>query len=241
MIEKRVAIVTGAGSGIGCATALLLQERGYLVCGLDFKFTEKLPPLLHVYCDVRDEDEMAHHTFRTQELYGRVDVLVNNAGERLSGQIEKTSRIGFDALSEINMRAVFLCMKYHYPLLKAVRGVVINVASGVGIAPDKDASLYSASKAWLIHFTKCEALRYKETGVRVNAVCPGPTDTPLLREAYGHNEAALLEAGDVNPMGRIAQPKEVANVIAFLASDQASYVNGAVWTVDGGESINFKS
>lgn len=246
MEEKRVALVTGAASGIGKATAERFVQDGYRVVFVDKTFGgfgDNIVPLEHILLevDLTDERPTLFLFDLVEKRCGRLDVLVNNAGVHLGKTIEETLTSEFDELAAVNMRAPFLCARQAMPLLRKTHGTIINVASGVGIAPDKNAPFYSASKAWLIHFTKCLALRYEETSVRVNAVCPGPTDTPMLRAAYNNSAARILEAGNVNPLGRIAQPEEVANVIAFLASDQASYVNGAVWTVDGGESINFKS
>lgn len=235
MGEKKVALVTGAASGIGRATAERLRSDRYHAVCVDKLFDSRA-------YDLRDERAVVLlFEWVVEEAFGRLDVLVNNAAIHLAGSIEDTLTSDFDELVAVNMRAPFLFARQAMPLLRKTRGTIINVASGVGIAPDPNAPLYSASKAWLIHLTKCLALRYKETGVRVNAVCPGPTDTPMLQAAYSNSAARILEAGDANPLGRIAKPEEIANVIAFLASDQASYVNGAIWTVDGGESINFKS
>lgn len=243
MGKQKVALVTGAASGIGKATAeRFLSDRYRIIC-IDKQFESPTVSLL-IYdwtCDLMDERAIIHLFESVEDAFGRLDVLVNNAAIHFVGSIEETLTSEFDELAAVNMRAPFLCVRQAMPLLRKTGGTIINVASGVGIAPDARAPLYSASKAWLIHFTKCLALRYGETGVRVNAVCPGPTDTPMLQAAYGNSPAAILEAGDANPLGRIARPEEVANVIAFLASEQASYVNGAVWTVDGGESVNFKS
>lgn len=245
MGEKKVVLVTGAASGIGKATADRLWGDGFHVVYVDKQFDPivsiSIPTASPWAYDLRDERAIIHLFESVEKAFGRLDVLVNNAAIHLAGSVEDTLTSDFDELAAVNMRAPFLCVRQAMPLLRKTGGTIINVASGVGIVPDPDAPLYSASKKWLIRFTQCLALRYKETGVRVNAVCPGPTDTPMLQAAYGNSAARILEAGDINPLGRIAKPEEVANVIAFLASDQASYVNGAVWTVDGGESINFKS
>lgn len=243
MEEKKVALVTGAASGIGKATAERLQADGFYVVFVDKQFEDVTPQtnILFEICDLKNERAITR-LFELMYLgFGRLDVLVNNAAIHLAGSVEDTLTSTFDELVAVNMRAPFLCARQAMPLLRKTRGTIINVASGVGIAPDSQAPLYSASKAWIIHITKCLALRYKETGVRVNAVCPGPTDTPMLQAAYGNNPAAIMEAGGINPLCRIAKPEEVANVVAFLASDEASYVNGATWAVDGGESINFVS
>lgn len=243
MRKQKVALVTGAASGIGKATAERFSWDGYEAIFVDKGFGNNVvsPGHICLEVDLTDERGILFLFEIVEKIYGRLDALVNNAGVHLGKTIEGTLSSEFDELVAVNMRAPFLCARQAMPLLRKTNGTIINVASGVGIVPDSDAPLYSASKAWLIHFTKCLALRYKETGVRVNAVCPGPTDTPMLQAAYGNSAARISEAGNVNPLGRIAKPEEVANVIVFLASDQASYVNGAVWTVDGGESVNFKS
>lgn len=245
MEKKKVVLVTGAASGIGRVTAdRLWSDKHTVVVYIDKLIeTPVFPPSsAHFWLyNLKDERDLIFLFQSIEETFGRLDVLVNNAAIHLAGSVENTLTSDFDELVAVNMRVPFLCVRQAMPLLRKTRGTIINVASGAGIAPDSEAPLYSASKAWLIHFTKCLALRYKETGVRVNAVCPGPTDTPMLHVAYGNSPAAIMEAGDANPLGRIAKPEEVADVIAFLASDQASYMNGSIVTVDGGESINFKS
>lgn len=232
---SKVAIVTGGASGIGVATAFGLLKNGYKVIIADKKAGQDVSPsFLYFRCDVGYAKAVARLFQFCKERFGRLDLLVNCAGAHYSAKVHEDDLYRFKRLMETNVYGVYYCC--HGALKIMNEGVIINVASSVGVAADPSAAAYSASKAWVIHFTKCIAQEYGRR-IRCNTVCPGPTDTPLLRNAFSNDPAKLEEIAKMNPRGRIATPDEIADVILFLASDKASFVNGATWTIDGGESI----
>lgn len=236
--DYKVAVVTGGASGIGKATALEFARLGYTVIILDKNCPNRGGSSEYYACDVTYERDIHVAFNRIFARFCRIDVLVNNAGVHLARPVTETSIEEYERVMG-NLKSVFLCSQAALPFLLPSRGSIINIASGMGILPDKDAPIYSTSKAAIIHLTKCLALEYGRQGVRVNCVCPGPVETPFLLNAFGGRQDLVELSGKMNPLGRNAKPEEIARVIAFLASDDASYVNGATWTVDGGESINY--
>ena len=162
----------------------------------------------------------------------KIDILVNNAGIEYAGTIEETKVEEWDTTMNINLRGPYLMCKYALPLLKKSKGNIISIASILGISPYAAVPAYCVSKAALIMLIKCLAQDYETTKVRANAVLPGMTNTDLLSEAMTKSEIDI--STKKVPMGRIGTPKEIANVVAFLASDEASYVNGSTYVVDGG-------
>lgn len=246
-MSKKVAVITGAFGGIGKAIVWILVKEGWHVCCLDkvidvtvVKHLEKQAPgkVSFYDCNLRFAQPLADCFQSIGGTHGSINLLINNAGVHIARSVGDSTVDDFDRISNVNMRGTFLCTHEALPFLLKCGGSIINIASGVGIAPDKDAPLYAASKAWVVHFTKCLALKYDPCGVRVNVICPGPVVTPMLLQAFDMDEKKMRDSGMLNPLRRNAQPEEIAHVVAFLASDKASYVNGAVWTVDGGESIN---
>lgn len=230
---SKVAIVTGGASGIGLATASLFAENGYQVIQVDNRVLgSRFPQVLR--CDVSQPDRVQALFQSCKDTFGRLDLLVNCAGVHYSSRVHEDDIERFDWLTRTNIYGTYYCCREALKLME--EGVIINVASSVGIAADPAAAAYSASKAWVIHFTKCIAQEYGRK-VRCNSICPGPTDTPLWRNAFGNDPVKMEEVKKVNPMGKIATPDEIAKVILFVASDEASFVNGATWEVDGGESI----
>ncbi|TSC73334.1 MAG: oxidoreductase [Parcubacteria group bacterium Gr01-1014_70] len=238
MKNRKVAIVTGAGSGIGLASVNLLNKIGYTVCGIDLSWSDS-SQLRQYTCDVNDEREVGTACMYIMHAYRRIDVLVNCAGEHLGKPLEDTLTSEFDSIVNTNMRGIFFCIREAMPHLKVTGGVIVNVASGVAVAPDPTAPLYSASKAWIVSLTQSLFLDYPRTGVRVHAVLPGPTDTPFLANACGNSPAVIEECGSHIPLGRLAMPKEIADVIMFLVSD-AGQIMGPVIDCSGGETVNFK-
>ncbi len=238
--EKKVAVVTGGASGIGLATAIGLEKDGYKVIVADinkvsWSFRSDVD-ILSRRCDVSRYDQVVKLFQFCKDHLGRLDVLVNVAGVHYSSKfVHEENPENFDKLTKVNVYGTYWCC--HEALKLMIEGTIINIGSSVGIAADPAAAAYSASKAWVIHFTKCLAQQYGKQGIRCNTLCPGATDTPFLRNAFGNDPAKLKEIAEYNPRGMVATPEDIANTILFLVSDKSRFVNGATWTVDGGESI----
>jgi NAD(P)-dependent dehydrogenase (short-subunit alcohol dehydrogenase family) len=251
-LDGRIAIVTGAAGVIGTATMQLLAERGARIVAVDRKQQElqaaikDLPAsaeALAVTADVRDEDEVAAYVRAATDKFGAIDVFYNNAGiEGEIAPITKYSLEAFRRVLDVNVVGVFLGMKHVLPvMLQQNRGSIINTASIAGLIGSADITAYTASKHAVIGLTKSTALECAATGVRVNCVCPGLIDSRML--------SAIIEGRNTNntpvpndriveriPARRLGHASEVASIVAFLASDEASYVSGSAYTVDGGRT-----
>ncbi len=247
---KRV-LITGAATGIGRATALRFAEEGAHVAvnfigerepaeALVDELAEINPEGVHVLApaDIGDEDAVDALFARVVELLGGLDVLVNNAGIKLDSEPHETHIADFDRVMGVNMRGAFLCSQaaiQHF-LDVGQPGVIISTSSIHATVPFPEAIAYQMSKAALSGMTATLALRYARDGIRVVAVGPGAVMTPM-NAAFEIDPEALGRAEDMVPMGRVARPEEIAGVIVFLASDDASYVTGQTWFVDGGLMI----
>jgi NAD(P)-dependent dehydrogenase (short-subunit alcohol dehydrogenase family) len=244
--EDKIVLVTGGTSGIGFEAAKLFEEEGARVVVLghnkgkgDDAIKELGEGAWFVQADVRNEDEVKKAIKEIVAKEGKLDILVNSAGISVQDETDVTtfSEADFDATMDVNFKGTFLATKHAIPYLLKTKGNIVNIGSGMGLRPAKDdAFIYASSKAAVIMFTKAIALNYAGKGVRVNCVCPGATDTPMLREVFPDEEEYERYVKS-RPMGRIATPREIANVIAFLASDEASIVTGGIYTADGGRSI----
>lgn len=240
MNGQKVAVVTGAGSGIGRDTALLLAQKGYMAVALDIHpFVSNHESMCFLLCDVKKERSVIGTIFQICKAFDRIDVLVNCVGEHLAKPIMDTWTSEFDSVTNVNMRSLFFMVREAMPYLKKSGGVIINVASGVAIAPDPTAPLYSASKAWVKTFTEALYLGYPRTGVRAHVVVPGPTDTPFLLEACGHSPAAVEECGSNIPLGRLIRPDEIARDILYVI-EHGEHL-GPMFDCSGGETVNFKT
>lgn len=230
--QDRVVIVTGAGSGIGAATVARLRERGAVTVGWDLTEPPAAAPHTAAAVDVTDDDAVAHATDQVLASHGRVDGLVNCAGTlgiaaRLAEQPLDRARTTF----EVNTHAVLSTMQRVLPhMVETGRGVIVNVASNAALGARPGLSPYSASKSATIAYTRSAAREYGRHGVRVNAVSPGGTATPMVGEV---TDEAVEQLTRTIPLGRWAEPEEIADVIVFLLCDQASYVSGANFVVDG--------
>lgn len=248
--QDKVAIVTGGASGIGAATAAAFVREGasVVIADLDQKAGEETVDELRgasgkahfVLADVSRADDCRQMASAAVEHFGKIDILVNNASIQTYGTVTDMPEDVWDETINVNLKSVFLCSKYCIPEIgRAGGGAVVNVASVQGLASQRAVASYSAAKGGVIAMTRNMALDYASSNIRVNSVCPGSIDTPLLR--FGANqmapndpEGALREWGSFHALGRIGQPDEVARVILFLASDKASFVTGAAYLVDGG-------
>jgi NAD(P)-dependent dehydrogenase (short-subunit alcohol dehydrogenase family) len=247
-LEDRVALITGGTSGIGQATASLFLREGarVVVVGRDHVRGERVVRRLQadegraafVAADVRSARDCQRVVQTTVELFGRLDILFNNAGVFLADTVVDCLEEDWDLQIDINLKGTYLMSKYAIPeMVKRGGGSIVNNGSGWGLVGGAEAAAYCASKGGVVLLTKAMAVDYSRTGVRVNCVCPGDVDTPMLPADAHRRELAwdvyLAEAAD-RPMGRIGRPEEIASVVLFLASDEASYMTGAVVAVDGG-------
>ncbi len=250
-LAGKVAIVTGGGSGIGRATALLFAQEGARVVVADCdgatgqetvraiihaRGGREAPPALYVEVDVADEASAEAMVQSALAAYGRIDILCNCAGVLASGTILDTDLATWQRVLSVNLTGTFLCSRAALPhLIAAGGGAIVNLSSSTG-AHDANAAAaaYVASKGGVTLLTRCMAIDHAKDGVRVNAIAPGPTDTPMLRKVMTPAQLAAFAA--TFPMGRLGLPEEQARTALFLASDEASFVTGAVFAVDGGQT-----
>ncbi len=243
-LRGKVAIVTGAARGIGAATVRSLARDGATVVATDLLDGEGQALVAAVgaeggearyaHLDVTDEEQWQQLVTRTAGELGRLDILVNNAGVGSMADVEQETTVGWERTIAINQKSVWLGMRAVIPKMReAGGGSIINVSSIFGVVGGFGASVaYHASKGAVRLMTKNAAIRYAKEGIRINSLHPAFIDTPLIAELKGTpTEQAIL---DSTPMGRLGRPEEVADVIAFLASDAASYMTGSEILVDGG-------
>ena len=241
--QHKTVLISGGNRGIGLATAKLFVSEGanVVIMARDLERgtqTAKELGVNFMQGDVRRSDDCKRAVQHTLELHGHLDVLVNGAGIFYRNRtVERTTEAEWDATLETNLKGAFLMCKHAMPHLRASRGNIVNIASYVGLVGFAGSSAYAASKAGLVNLTRSMALDHAREGVRVNCVCPGSVDTDMIHEAweaYGDVQQAQQVWADKHPIGRIATPEEVAQTIAFLASDAASFITGAALAVDGG-------
>jgi len=243
-LDGKVAVITGAAGGIGREAAILFSSEGASVCVADVD-PEKgeatagaCREAFFQQVDVADPESVAAMYAATAERYGGIDVLYNNAGIMPAddASILETEADAWQRVQDVNTKGVFLCCKHGIPhLLERGGGSVINVASFVALAGAATSQIsYTASKGAVLSMSRELAVEFARRGVRVNALCPGPVETPLLMRLFNETPGALERRLIHLPMGRLAQAKEIAYGALFLASDESSYVNGATFLVDGG-------
>lgn len=243
-LKNKVAIITGAGGGIGRATALLFAEEGAKIVVADCVFEagnqtvslikENKGEATFVEIDVTKASDAERMVRRTLDEYGKLDILFNNAGTGGAfAPVIDYPEDDWDRVISVNLKGVFLCSKYSLrAMLEAGKGVIINNASAAGLVGVRLIAGYSASKGGVVQLTKTMALEYASKNIRVNCICPGLVNTPLL---FGIGEEAIRNLSKkAQPLGRLCEPEEIARAALYLASDESSFVTGAVLVVDGG-------
>ena len=244
-LKHKVSIITGAAQGIGAATALKFAEEGatVVVCDLNPEGVDAAVALVRARgaqamgfaLNVTDREALDLMAASVKERFGSIDVLVNNAGITKDARLQKMTLAQFDAVIDVNLRGVFHCAQAVLPAMLAQgSGVILNASSVVGIYGNFGQTNYAASKFGVIGFTKTWSRELGPKGIRVNAVAPGFVETPILATIP---DKVLQQMREQVPLHRLGKPEEIANVYAFLASDEASYINGAVIEVSGGMTV----
>ncbi len=240
-LEGKVCVVTGAAGGIGSATCELFAHEGATVVGVDLRDVPGVDLALAV--DVTDEEQVTAMYAQTREAYGRIDVLFNNAGISPveDGSVLDTDTEVWERVLAVNLRSVYLCCKHGIPhLLDGGGGSVVNTASFVAVMGAATSQIaYTASKGGVLSLSRELGVQFAKQNVRVNALCPGPVDTPLLRELYAKDAEQAQRRLVHVPMGRFANAREIAQGALFLASDEASFVTASTFLVDGGLSAAY--
>jgi NAD(P)-dependent dehydrogenase (short-subunit alcohol dehydrogenase family) len=251
-LENRVAIVTGGSKGIGQGIARVFHEEGAIVviASRGREEGEHISSELgaaegrawYVATDVTRSASIRAAIEGAAERFGRLDILVNNAGYHLSKNVEQTSEEEWEFIINTNLRSTFLCAKYAIPHLRRTRGNIINISSMVGLVGQPNAGAYSASKGGQIAMTKGMALDFAVDGIRVNALCPGWIETPLVEDWFSQQKdpaASRQYIHGAHPLGRIGTAEECGRAAAYLASDDAAFVTGITLNLDGGVTLGY--
>jgi len=242
--KNKVAIVTGGSSGIGRAAALAFAKKGAKVAVVDWKENTDTVDLINksggealfIKCDVSNTADVEAMVQKTIATFGRLDYAFNNAGiEGTQGNTQDCTEENFDKTIGVNLKGIWLCMKNEIPeIIKQGKGAIVNCSSVAGLVGFAGLPAYVASKHGVIGLTKTSALECAKLGIRVNAVCPGVIQTPMIDRITGKEKDTIEQFTDLEPVGRFGQPEEIANAVVWMCSDEASFVTGHAMAVDGG-------
>lgn len=247
-LEGKVAIITGGASGIGLASAKRLAEVGATIALCDINETngkeaaaeiQKLGTEARFYtCDVTSDNECRRTIDAIFGDFGRIDILFNNAGIIWRKSVTELTEDEWDAVLDVNLKAIFLLSRYAIPLMeKSGEGSIINTGSGWGLKGGAKAAAYCAAKGGVVNLTRAMAIDHGKQGIRVNCICPGDTDTELLHEEavqLGLSEKQFMKEAADRPLQRLGLPEDIANAVLYFASDLSSWVTGSILVVDGG-------
>lgn len=251
-LEGKAVLITGAGSGIGEATARIFAQEGAKVAVLDIvpdrasRVSDAIKGAggesISLPADVSSASEVEGAIQQVVDQWGRLDVIINNAAIQIMGPFHEQSGDDFDRIVAVNLKGVFHGCRYALPvMLRQGKGVILSTSSVLGLVGDPDLALYGATKGGIIALTKALAIAYGPRGIRVNCVCPGDVNTPLVKEFFDFQPdpaAARETVANEYALRRIAEPAEIGKVYAFLASDDASFVTGSHVLVEGGLLAN---
>lgn len=251
-LDDKVALITGAGSGIGRAIAVLFSKEGAKVAVVDINEEDGRETVglikkeggdaLFIRGDVSGAASVKKAVENVVEKYGKLHVLVNNAGIECTGSVTELSEESWDRVISINLKGTFLCSKYCAPrIAQSGGGTIINVASVLGLIGSKGEAAYCASKGGIISLTRAMALDFAGEGIRVNCICPGSVLTPTFKRvmtANGAYESSFAKNLEKIPLRRVAEPNEIAHAALYLASNESSYMTGSALVIDGGWSMS---
>lgn len=244
IFKNKTALVTGGSFGIGRSTAIAFSARGANVviadCVEDYETMNLIKTsggnAIFVKCDVSKDYDVKKLIDKTVSTFGSIDFAFNNAGiEGVSAMTHECTEENFDHTIAVNLKSVWLCMKYEIAvMLKQGKGAIVNTASIAGLVGFQNLPAYVASKHGIVGLTKTAALEYAKKGIRVNVVCPGVIRTPMIDRFTGKKKEAEKQFEDMEPVGRMGTPEEVAEAVVWLCSDAASFITGDSMAVDGG-------
>lgn len=246
LFNEKVALVTGAAGGIGWAVARMFAESGAAVALVDMseqvenrvnELTEKGYKAIALRCDVSVEEEVKSMVEQVVATFGRLDIAYNNVGIHASVRkdLAETEGWDFDHVLAVNLRGMWNCMKYELiEMKKQGKGAIVNCSSQGGLIGIANIDAYTASKHGVLGLTKSAALEYARQGIRINAICPGTCETPMVKHAIEMSPEHMARVIDAIPLGRVGKPEEIASMVLLLCSDYAGFAIGQTWAMDGG-------
>ena len=244
--DKKVAVVTGAAAGIGLATARMFAESGAAVALIDRdeqvadrakELEEEGCQAIAILCDVSDEMQVKAAMEKVAATFGKLDIAYNNVGihAAVREDLADTEGWDFDHVISVNLRGVWNCMKYELiEIKKQGKGAIVNCSSQGGLVGIPCIGAYNASKHGVLGLSKSAALEYARKGIRINTICPGTCDTPMVRQAIEQSPDHMARVIDAIPLGRVGKAEEIAAMVLFLCSDHAGFAIGQTWAMDGG-------